>query len=167
MTVSVIGHPLEDAAVSFNTSEERVATGAQQAANMASNVAMIHEQIALNVADQAPAVLGLAHGFNIFGGQPILSLESGAKILGLRGFGVGHAPFPQSLIATFTVALPVFTVAFARAIATFGTLPTPVGEGVIGEFAGALTASSHVSIMPRNTDTQPCHADVLLEIANA
>ena len=156
----------------FDLADDRVAAPAQQTAHSARRVAMIHDQgTSGGVAEKATAILRFVHLFNMLGRESVLPLEPGSEVFLPGGLRVGLPPFPQALVPPLAVRLAVLTVAATRALAALTPAQPPIGERVVGKITGALLASGHIPIMPRNTSTQPldqpCHADVLLELANA
>ena len=168
MTARVLAHADEDVGVRFDAAQERVARRAECSANGTRPMVVVHEQVAGYAADQAPTVLRGLEVIYLLGRQTVLALVAGAQILRLRGIGILPAPFTQTLVAPFTVGYAVGAVPSARAFPTFGALLPPLGEVPVWEFAGAEAARHHGSTMPRGTDMleQPCHADVLLELAD-
>lgn len=154
----------------FNLANDGVAAAAQQPTNRARVMVVIDHQFARGrVTEQAPPTLRIAHRVNLGRRKPVLAHQSGAEILRLRGFRVVTSPFAEALVPTFPVGRPVLTVPRAHAHAALGPRTTPGREGGFGELVGADSASDHVATMPCGTDTpldQPCHADVLLELAN-
>ena len=155
----------------LDLADDRVAAATQQATHSTCRVAVVHNQGASGrVAQEAATVLRLVHLVDLLGRESVLPLEPGTKVLLPGGFRVGLPPLPQALVPPLAVRLAVLAVAAARALAALASAQSPIGERIVGQVAGALPASDHTSIMPRSTNTraldQPCHADVLLALAN-
>ena len=155
----------------FDLPNDGVATAAQKAAHSTCGVAVVHDQRAGGrVAQETPAVLRLVHPIDLLWGESVLALQSRPKVLPSSSFGVIPSPLSQSFVPPLAIGLSVVTVAATRAVAALPTTEPPFGESLVGEFARALSAIGHASIMPRDTNTRPldapCHADVLLDIAN-
>lgn len=151
--------------------DDRVAAAAQQAAHSPRRVAVVHDQDARGgVTEKASAVLSLVHFVDLPRREPVLPLEPGAEVLLSGGLRVRPTPLSQSLIPPSTIRLSVLAIAAACALATLASSQSPIGERVGGQVSGALAAVGHASIMPCGTTTRtldkPCHADVLLELAN-
>jgi hypothetical protein len=155
----------------FHLTHDRVATPAQQAAYASGGVAVINDEIPTGgVAEKAATTLGLPHLFQVLGGQAVLPHEAGAQVFLPSGFRVRSAPCAQTFVPASFVCLSVLAVAAGRACAALPAFKTPLGELRVGQVLGAEAACRHQEIMSRDTNTQPldqpCHADVLLEIAN-
>lgn len=170
MTGGVVAHAIEDVGVRFDAPEKGVAGRAERASNRPSGVAVVHEKVALDTADQTTAVLRFLHGVDVLRGEAVLALVTGAEILGLRSLGIGAPPRTKSRVALLPVGRAVLAVAETCALSALSSAEPPIRERIVRQFARALAALGHTSTVPRNTDMQvldqPCHADVLLEIAN-
>lgn len=173
MTISIVGHSLENGTVGFHAAKERIAAWAQQAANVPTRVAVVHEKGTLYPANQASPFLGLAHSFNVFRRQPILALQTGPKVFGLGCIRILSAPLAKALVAPIPVGLPILTGRLVPAVFAVGAkILTRLGEPFEGKGVAALRTSLHVfSMSYQRGNTQrradlPCHADVLLELAN-
>lgn len=178
MTVCVVRHPGQDRAVRLHAAEERVATRAQKAAHFTCAVTVIHKEVSLNIADQAAAVLRLAHHFNVIGSKPVLSLQSRADVLRARSLWIITSPLAQARVALLLVVLgvlPRHLVAAVLAVrAAIGAVSVSRSCVLLQrKLATALCADLglHASSITRRRDMtteldSPCHADVLLEIAN-
>lgn len=180
MTVSIGRHALQDISVCLDPAEECITTRAQQAADATRYVAVVHKQVTLNTADQASTTLCDSHCFNIFGCQPVLALQAGTEVFGSGRIRIGPAPFSESFVAASFVLLRVLASLGVPAPLAIGAQTNSVLRarfGVLGQWqvlvAFAASFSSHVSSIACARDTasgehadQPCHADVLLEIAN-
>ena len=156
----------------LDLADDRVATATQQATHSTCRVTVVHNQGASGrVAQEAATVLRLVHLVDLLGRESVLPLEPGTKVFLPGGLRVGLPPFPQALVPPLAVRLAVLTVAATRALAALAPAQPPIRECVVGKITGALLASGHAPIMPRDTNTQAldqhCHADVLLELANA
>jgi hypothetical protein len=166
----IVHEPSDQYRREFDLPHDRVAAATEQPANCSRLMVMVDDQIASRgVTEDAPTVLRLAHGVNLGGGESVLPHQPCAQILCPRSLGVRSAPLAKSLVPAPSVGDPVGAVPLASAGAALGPAAPPVGEVGIGKFAGADAAGEHDPIMPRGTDTQPdqpCHADVLLELAN-
>ena len=170
--IEVAGQTLYQQRGHLDLPDDRVATAAQQAAHSPRRVAVVHDQDARGgVTEKASAVLRLVHFVGLLRREPVLPLEPGTEVLLSGGLRVRPTPLSQSLVPPLTIRLSILAVAAACALATLATSQPPIREGVGGQISGALSAVGHTSSMPCGTITrtldQPCHADVLLELANA
>ena len=156
----------------LDLADDRVATATQQATHSTCRVTVVHNQGASGrVAQEAATVLRLVHLVDLLGRESVLPLEPGTKVLLPSGLWIRPAPLTQAFISPLAVRLAVLAVAATRALAALTPTQPPIGERIVRQIAGALLASGHAPIMPRDTNTQAldqhCHADVLLELANA
>lgn len=174
MTRRVGTHPVEDDRVCFNSTKERVARRAERTAHSPRRVAMVHEQFAFDAADQAPAILRSLHRRHIVGGEPVLAHIPGPEVLRSSSIGVGSTPFLKTLIASSLVFLRVLPRALVRAVLAVGPeVLARLTEAIDGKrlaAAGARLGRHRFSVACQRDNTrelgQPCHADVLLELAN-
>lgn len=167
----VLDKTLDDQRRQFDLTHDRVAAAAQHAAHRARVVIVVDDELASGrVAEQAATTLRQAHRFDLGRREAVLPHEACADVLGPRGFGILPAPLTQTFVSTLAVRDAVCPVPFAGALAALAAGLAPVGVGGLGEISCADSAVQHESTLPRSTDTrldQPCHADVLLELANA
>lgn len=180
MTVSIGGHALQDISVCLDSAEECITTRAQQTPDPTRYVAVVHKQVTLNTADQASTILCDSHCFNIFGRQPVLALQAGTEVFGSGRIRIGPAPFSKSFVAASFVLLRVLASLGIPASLAVGAQANAVLRarfGVLGQGQVLVTFAArfsfHVPSIAYARDTasgehadQPCHADVLLEIAN-
>ena len=169
--IEVADQTLDQQRRHFDLADDRVAAPAQQSAHSARCVAVIHNQgTSGGVAEKTAAVLRLVHLVDLLGRESVLPPESGPKVFLPGSLRVGLPPLPKALVPPLAVRQAVLAVASTRALAALAPAQPPIGERVVGEIAGALLTSGHAYIVPRGTNTQaldqPCHADVLLELAN-
>ena len=163
---------LHDQGRKFDLPNDGVATAAQETAHATRRVTVVHDQGASGrVAQEAAAALCLVHLIDLLGSESVLALQPRPKVLSSSSLRIGLSPISQALVPPLAIGLSVVTVAAARAVAALGSAHPPFRERLVRQVAIALPAASHAPIMPRDTNTptldQPCHADVLLEIANA
>lgn len=171
----VLSHADQDRGVGLDPAQEGVAGWAQQPAHLAGAVVVVDEQIALNAADQAPAVLSDAHGRDVLGGESVLAHQACPQILGAGGLRVVRPPLSEPLVAPGLVVSPVPPTAFVGAWFAVGAhVLARLAERREGQVLLAVDAPlglSHDSSFAYQRGNvsdldQPCHADVLLEIAN-
>lgn len=175
MTICVVSHPGKDASVRFNATKEGVATRAEQTPNSPRRVAVVDEQCAFNGANHASPHLGRSHCLHLFRSQAVLALQPGPCILSPGRIWIAQSPLPKPLIPSFLVGLPIFARPRVTAILAVGTqfgagAITRLCEPFFRETLGAHRACFHSrSIAVKHGSVcwnQPCHADVLLELAN-
>lgn len=167
----VLADPIQDDWRQFDLPHDRVAAPAQQAANAAGLVMVVDDEVSRRrLTQQASAVLHFAHLLDLLRREVVLPTKACSEVLLPCSFGVATAPLSQTLVSPLAVRLTVFAVAAARAVTALGPGQPPRRELGVGEVPAADTACSHASIMPCSTNTrpldQPCHADVLLKLAN-
>lgn len=170
----VLSHSQEDLGVRLNAPQERVAARAEHPPHPARFMAVIHEQFALGAAYQTPPFLCNAHRLDLVGSQPILTLESSAEILGSGRFGVRPTPLTQSSVSLLAILLAVaarYLIAarlapgvevLASRIELRSRLVCPALDAGLGLHVPSLAWHGQMAWLD-----QPCHADVLLELANA
>ena len=154
----------------FDLSNDRVATTAQQAAHFLGTMAVIHnEQPGRRSAEETPVALFSPHYGNVLRPHAVFSLESRPKVFGFSRARIIPPPASQSLIALLLVLLCIDATTIVRACLAV----RPEVCARLREFGKgfALLAGStlfHLSSITQSHDIldQPCHADVLLEIAN-
>ena len=171
MITQVCAQSLHEQGRELYLTNDGVATATQKAAHATRRVAVVHDQGASRrVAQETATVLRLAHLIDLLGSEPVLARQSRPKVLLSSSLRVSPSPLSQTLVPPLAVGLSVVTIAATRAIAALAPAQPPFGERFVRQVARALAAVGHASIMPRDTNTQaldqPCHADVLLELAN-
>ena len=167
----IFGQTVDQQRRQLDLSDNRVAAPAKKSTDAARLVAVINDECASGrVTQEASSILRFVHLVHLLRSEPVLPLQSRPKVLRPGGLRVGSAPLSQSFVPALAVRLAVLSVAATRALSTLSSLKAPIRESIIGQIAGALAATGHALIMQRNTNTrpldQPCHADVLLAIAN-
>ncbi|MFA5712349.1 MAG: hypothetical protein WDA30_27635 [Mycolicibacterium sp.] len=175
----VLANALDQEWHQLNLADDRVAAPAQESAHSAGVVAVVDYQVAVRrVAEQATPILRLAHGLDVLRRQPVLPHQPSAQILSPRSLGVGPTPFSEALVAPRLVRLPVLPAAFVRARLAVRAqvlarlrergqrqiLPTVGAPARLHVFSLAWSRDS--ATQARRPLDQPCHADVLLEVAN-
>lgn len=166
---SISSHAGEDVRVGLDTSEEGVATRAEQSANFARPMAMVDVEISRDRTDSTPPTLRDLHGFNVGRRESVFTPQTRTEILSPSGFGVGLAPGSQAFVSSRLVGLGVGTGPSVRAIAAVRPqVGAGLGERGLRKLLQAIDALPHrLSVtQSRDMDDQPCHADVLLEWAN-
>lgn len=165
---------LDDRRRPFDLSDDGVARAAQQSSNAPRVVAVVdHQRSVQRVAQETATVLGRAHLINLGRREPVLAHQSSADVFLSRSLRVGPAPLAQPFVPTISIRLAVLAVALARAVSADLPLNAPRGELLGRQSALArLARNRHASIIAPTGDTstpldEPCHADVLLELANA
>ncbi len=165
MTTHVLTHASEDVRIRFNPAQERIARRAKRPANRPGRMVVIHKQDADHSADETSIVLRVLQLNDLFRREAVLALAAGAQILRFRGLRILLSPLAQAFISSLSICQSVGAVPVARAVPAFRTPLAPFREGRVRQFLGTDAACEHASSMPRDT-SQPCHADVLLELAN-
>lgn len=163
--MNVVGQPIEHRRSLLDLTNDRVAASTKETAHAPVAMVMVEDQEpGRRPAEQATATLRDAHRFDLFGRHAVLAHEACPVVLGSSGVGVGSAPLTQAGIALGPVLRAVPPRSGIGAVPAIGpAVPARSREGGQREFAGAVgTAFRHAPIMPY----QPCHADVLLELAN-
>ena len=172
----VLSHPHEDLRVRLDTTQERVAAGAQEAPHATRRVAVVDEQVALDAADQAAPILGNAHRLDVLRREPVLPFEACALILRAGRLGVRPTPLPETFVPASLVRLAVLPGALVRAGLAVGVAVSTRAMEVVDRLRLAagrapLHLRFHASSVAWPCDTVqfdlPCHADVLLDIANS
>lgn len=178
MTICVLSHPHENLAVRFNPAQEGVAARTEQATHAPRCVAVVYEQARFDATDQAPAALRLVHRLNVVGREAVLALEPGSDVLCSGRLGVLPAPFPESFIAASLVRLGVLPS--RRIAALLAVRPSLTAVAVASTrklidwlrlFALRARLGFHIPSVTVRRDMvrrldQPCHADLLLVLAN-
>lgn len=168
MVVQVTHHPLEDRRGRFNLPNERVARTAEQATYPPRLVAVIHDEHPIpTVAEAASPALRLPHRLHLRLGEPVLRHEGSPAVFGPSGLRVLSPPLPKALVSSSLVGLAVLPVPVTHTRAALASLSAPVGERFGRLVDGADTTDHLLSIVVMHGIDQPCHADVLLELANA
>lgn len=169
----VLADPVKDDRRQLNLTDERVAAPTEEPAHTTSVVTVVHHEIAARgIAEQASTSLGLRHRLNLLGREVVLPHQAGAQVLGPRSLGVRPTPLTEALIPTSLVGLPVPTAAFVRARLAVGPqVLARLREGLKRQVLTTVCASLHAISMAYQHGNvwrldQPCHADVLLELAN-
>jgi hypothetical protein len=163
--MNVIRQPIHDRRCLLDLADDRVAASAEHSANQAGDVIMVHDQEACGQpANETTPVLGSTHRFHLVRSEAVLAHKSGSQICGLRCRRIGCAPSTKASVTPSAVLNPVAAASFIGAGTTVRTEVLPgLREGVYREVSVAVCAPlRHVAIMPY----QPCHADVLLELAS-
>lgn len=169
----VLVNAVEDDRTLLNLTDQRIAAAAEQPAHSASLVTVVNHQRAIGrAAEEALAALGDGHRFDLVRRQPVLPHQPRAKITGPSGVRVAPAPFSKPLVAPLLISLRVLPGALiAAALAVRPQVPPGLRELVQGQRLAALGARLHAFSVTCRCDNarpldQPCHADVLLELAN-
>lgn len=167
----VCAQALDEQRRELDLPNDGVAAAAQKTAHTTRRVAVVHDQgTSGRVAQEAVAVLRLVHLIDLLGSESVLALQPRPKVLLSSSLRVGPSPLSQALVPPLAVGLSVVTVMAARAVAALASAQPPFGERLVRQVARALAAVGHAPIVPCGTNTptldQPCHADVLLELAN-
>lgn len=158
----------------LDLADDGIAAATEQSANHARFMVVIHYKVSrIRGAEQTSTTLQFPHRIDLGWRQAVLLHEPSAEILLLGSAWIGPAPFAQSLIAALSIGLTVLAIACARALATDAAMATPFGEHADVKITGASgTGNCHASSVARSRGNarrhadQPCHADVLLELAN-
>lgn len=164
-TVNVGGESIKERWGLLDLTDDRVATPAQQAADSSAAVVMVEDQKSGGYhAEEAPPALPDPHRLDLLRGQLVLAHETRAPVFGTGSFGISSAPATQAGVASWSVLHAVSPRSGIRAVPAVGPdVPTGSGEGVDRKILRAVGAAfGHAPIVPH----QPCHADVLLELAN-
>lgn len=166
--VQVVAQPFKDTGSQFDLAHNRVATTAEHPADAPGLVAVVNdERPGVGPAQQAPTPLSLDHGLDLGRHDLVLASEACPQILRPCGLRVAAPPFAQPFIPTLPIGLTVGTVPVADAGAALSASLTPVRESFVGTVGLADSTDHQMSIARLPDMDQPCHADVLLEIANA
>lgn len=167
MRPEVIVHSGQDHRVRFHAAKESVAGAAEHLPNCAALVAMIDYERGLNSTDGASTVLGRCHRFDFRYGQPVMLLQPLTQIDRASGVRVSRAPTTQPLVALRAIAGRIFGTAAVRTVATVRSpVATRFSERREWQSLSAIRAGSRVHAGTLHQQDQPCHADVLLELAN-
>lgn len=169
--VEVADKTLDDHGGQLDLPHDRVAAPAQQAPHTAGHMAMVDDEHAVNrVAQETPVALPGSQLIDLGRRQPVLAHQPSAQVLRASGSWIASPPLAQSLVPTLAVGGPVLAVPPARTAATLAPLPTPVRKRFVG-----LIDAANLAFHPQQPSAvawhgskldQPCHADVLLELAN-
>lgn len=172
MTSSVVTHPAENVWIGLHTAKECVARGTQCTTHPPRRVAVVDEQVALDAADQAPTVLSVLHLVHLLRGQAILPLIPRAHVLFSGCFGIPATPLAKPRIPLLSVRLAVAARHLVAAWLAPGVEVLPCGvelrdrlvrlalDARLRLHLSTLAWRSHVALLD-----QPCHGDVLLELA--
>lgn len=169
--VEISAQPRKDGWRKFNLPHYGIAASAEQAPNPTRCVAMVNNEIAVVApTKQTAATLLLAKSGNLRGGQAVFPDEPSAQIFCPGRIRIGSPPFAQSLISPLAIGGPVGAVSFPYAKSAL-----PPGQPVSRVLGGIPIHSTNSAIHRVKSSTaawhgvgldQPCHADVLLELAN-
>jgi len=169
--VDVAADSIQDHRGRLDLADERIARSAEQPANASRCVAVVdNEHPAISVTEQAAAILSGPHSLDFGLSESVLRHECSSPVLRLGCLGVLPSPLTQPLVASHLVGLPVVPVPGADAPPAFSPVAAPVRKGLIRHIDRAH-ATDHVLSIARmhgmvTALDQPCHADVLLELAN-
>lgn len=170
----VLTDPIEDRWSHLDLADERVATPAQESANAAGVVTMIdHKSAVGRVTEQTSTLLRLGHDLDLLGGEVVLPHQAGAQVLRSGRLGIRPSPLSEALVPPGLVGLSVAAAALVRArLAVGAEVLSRLREGLKRQILTAVRASLHALSMTCQRGNvarfdQPCHADVLLEIANS
>lgn len=164
--------PVEQSWSHLDLPYDGVTTSAEQAPHPLSVVAVVdHELAGAGLAEQALAALRLPHRHHLIWCEVILPGEPCPQVFSPRRIRVLSAPLAQPLVPAAPVGLSVSTVPVADTRTAFPASATPIGVIGIGLIDATYPAGHFYSLarlhgMGLGLDS-PCHADVLLELANA
>ena len=119
-------------------------------------------------ADQTATLLTAIHRLDFFRRQTIRTGQTGAQVFSAGRFWILASPFPQPIVAFGFVRL---TVLAASLIRTFLAVRAEILArfGKFSKRQGAMTIYANLCVHRLSIAylDQPCHADVLLGLANA
>lgn len=174
MTSSVVTHPAENVWIGLHTAEECVARRAQRTAHAPRRVTVVDEQVTLHATYQAAPILGVLHLGHLPRGQAILPLVPRACVLFSGCVGIPATPLAKPRIPLLAIRLAVAArrLIAARFTPRIEVLPRGVElRDWLLRLAIDARLHLHLSILAWRGHMalldQPCHADVLLEIANS
>lgn len=169
----VLADPLKNHRSQLDLPNKRVAASAEEPADASCVVTVINHEVTIGgTTKQASTMLRLRHCVNLFGREVVLPHQARPEILRLRGLGVRSTPLAETLVAASLVRLSVSAAALVRARLAVGPeVLARLREGRKRQVSSAVRAALHVLSMTYRRDNvwhvdQPCHADVLLELAN-
>jgi hypothetical protein len=158
----------------LDLAHDGVAASAEQPAHAAGRMAVINDQVAFGgAAQQAPTVLRRSHRLNLFWRELVLPHQSGSQILRFGQLRILASPLTKSFVTSCLIGLAILPISAAGADTALWSFPAPLAEfGFIQAEPASLACQQHPSIVAWSRDIttdidQPCHADVLIELANA
>lgn len=169
--MDVITEPFEDHRSDLDLADQCVAAPTQQPTNTTGLVAVVNDQQPVErIAEETPSALRDSHCLDLVRGQSVLPHESRTEILGLGCIGILTPPLSEPFVALRSVVSAVLAVPAAHTRPAFPALPTPLGEG-FSELVRLADSADHSPSIALLHGTafgldQPCHADVLIELAN-
>jgi hypothetical protein len=167
MGAEVIMHSWQDRRVRLDAPQESVARPTEHLPNDTASVAVIDNERGLDRADSASPALCSIHGLNFGHGQSIVLSQPLALIDRAGSGGVRGAPPSEALVSLGSIACCVFRAPAVRAGAAVRAPVAPrFGERRERQSLFAVRADACVHNDTIHQHDQPCHADVLLELAN-
>jgi hypothetical protein len=166
--VQVGADRVEQARGQLDLPDDGVAATTEHPPHAATYVAVVDNQdTPVRTTEQAPPTLGIDHRCGFLRSELVLPCEPSALVLRSRRLGVAPPPRSKALVPLGLVGLAVLTVPDAHARPALSSPTTPVRVRRIGLFDLA-DSTDHVPSIARlhGTVDQPCHADVLIELAN-
>ena len=166
----------EDVRSAFDLAQEGVARPTQQPPHAPSVVAVVDYQRSVGtLAEQAPPTLSGRHLVHLLRCEPVLPSQPRPLVLGFGGLRVPASPLSEAFVPSGLVGLRVRPTPLVRALLAVRAEVLARAAEVLGGLrlpAVNTRLRLHLfSITVRRAGAglldAPCHADVLLELANA
>lgn len=153
--------------VRLHAAQEGVAGSAKHRAHHTAPVAVVNDERCFNGADSAAPFLGRRHSLHFRDGQAVVLPQTFPLVNCARRIGVLRAPSSQTRVSRGAISRSIFRTSAVRARTAVRAPVAPrLRERRKRQGLFAVRAGSRVHTNTIRQLDQPCHADVLLNLAN-
>lgn len=171
----ILVDPAENDRSSLHLSNNGVTATTEEPSHATTVVAMVHNQIPVGgIAEKATPSLGVGHRTDLLRGQLVLPHQSRPEVASLGSLRISATPLSQALVTARFILLRVLPSSFIGAAFAIGPKVLARLRELI-QRQRLAAAGAGLCLHPFSMTCQrdiafgldkPCHADVLLELAN-